>query len=64
MEEEEEASHPCLECEVSWDLLLHSDQLMPPLDIGFKRFEENTWKIQIRREERRVVVEQLNAINP
>ncbi len=41
VEEEEESSRPCVECEVPRDLLLHRDHLMPPLEIGFERFEEN-----------------------
>ena len=41
VEEEEESFHPCVECEVPRELLLHRDQLMPPLEIGFERFEEN-----------------------
>ena len=41
MEEEEESSCPCIECEAPRELLLHTDQLMPPLEIGFERFEEN-----------------------
>ena len=41
VEEKEESFHYCVECEVPRKLLLHSDQLMPPLDIGFERFEEN-----------------------
>ena len=41
VEEEEESSRPCVECEVSKELLLHTDQLMPLLEIGFERFEEN-----------------------
>ena len=45
VEEEEESSRPCVECEVPRELLPHRDQLMPPLVIGFKRFEENIWKI-------------------
>ena len=45
MEEKEESSGPYVESEVSRELLLHTDQLMPPLDIGFERFEENIWKI-------------------
>ena len=39
--EEEKSSYPCVECEVPRELLLHTDQLMPPLEIGFERFEEN-----------------------
>ena len=34
----------CVECKVPQELLLHTDQLMPPLElekIGFERFEEN-----------------------
>ena len=27
------------------ELLLHRDQLIPPLEIGFERLEENIWKI-------------------
>ena len=45
VEEEEESSCPCVEWEVPRELLLHRDQLMPPLVIGFERFEENIWKI-------------------
>ena len=45
MEEEEESSGPYVECEVPRELLLHRDQLMPPLEIGFERFKENVWKI-------------------
>ena len=41
VEEDEESSCPCIECEVPEELLLHTDQLMPPLEIGFERFEEN-----------------------
>ena len=41
MEEEEESSGPYVECEVSRELLLHRDQLIPPLEIGFERFKEN-----------------------
>ena len=40
VEEEEESFCPCVECEVPRDLLLHRDHLMPPLEIGFERFEE------------------------
>ena len=45
MEEEKESSCLCIEWEVLRELLLHRDQLMPPLEIGFKRFEENVSKI-------------------
>ena len=38
VEEEEESSCPCVECEVPRELLLHTDQLMPPLEIRFERF--------------------------
>ena len=40
MGEEDESSGPCVECEVHRELLLHTDQLMPPLEIRFERFEE------------------------
>ena len=30
-----------VECEVPREFLLHTNQLMPPLEIGFERFEEN-----------------------
>ena len=40
-EEEEESSCPYLESEVPRELLLHRDQLMPALEIGFERLEEN-----------------------
>ena len=43
-EEEEESFRPCVEWEVPRDFLLHRDHLMPPLVIGFERFEENIWK--------------------
>ena len=39
--EEEESSLPCVECEVPRELLLYTDKLMPALEIGFERFEEN-----------------------
>ena len=45
VEEEEESSRPCVVWEVPRELPPHMDQLMPPLDIGFERFEENIWKI-------------------
>ena len=35
----------CSTVQVPRELLLHRDQLMPPLVIGFERFEENIWKI-------------------
>ena len=41
VEEEEESSRPCVECEVSRELLLNTYQLIPPLEFGYKRFEEN-----------------------
>ena len=46
MEEEEESSCPCIECEVPRELLLHTDQLMPPLEIGFEKFEDNILMVQ------------------
>ena len=46
VEEKEESSHPCIECEVPRELLLYRDKLMPPLEIRFKRFEENIWMVQ------------------
>ena len=45
MEDEEESSCPCVECEIPRELLLHRDQLIPPLEIGFERFEENVRNI-------------------
>ena len=41
VEEEEESSRPCVEFDVPRKLLLHTDQLTPPLEIGFERFEGN-----------------------
>ncbi len=41
MEEEEEFSCPCKECEVPRELLLHTNQFMPSLGIVLGRFEEN-----------------------
>ena len=46
MEEEEESSRPCVEYEVPSELLLHSDKLMSPLEIGFEKFNENFWIVQ------------------
>ena len=46
VEEEEESSCTSVECEVPRELLLHRDQLFPPLEIGFERFEENIWIVQ------------------
>ena len=48
VEEEEESSCLCVEWEVPRELLLHRDHLMPPLVIGFERFEENIWKYSSR----------------
>ena len=45
VEEEEDSSRLCVECEVPRELLPHTDQLMPPLEIGFEKFEEN-WIMQ------------------
>ena len=39
--EEEESSCPCIECEIPRELLLHTNQFMSPLEIGFERFGEN-----------------------
>ena len=41
MEEEEESSFLCVECEVPRELLLHRSKLIPPPVLGFERFEEN-----------------------
>ena len=41
MEEKEESSGPYVESEVSRELLLYTDQLMPPLEIGFENYKEN-----------------------
>ena len=38
---DEESSWPYVECEVPREFFLHTDQWMPPLEIGFERFEEN-----------------------
>ena len=40
---EEESSRPCVECEVPRDLLLHRSETIPPLLLGFERFEENKY---------------------
>ena len=40
MKEEEESPCVCVEWEVPREFLLHRDQLIPPLEIGFERFEE------------------------
>ena len=39
--EKEKLSHPYIESEGCRELLVHTDQLMPPPEIGFERFEEN-----------------------
>ena len=52
VEEEEESSRPCVECEVPRELLLHRSKLIPPPVLGFERFEEN--KIIIIRVENNV----------
>ena len=44
VKEEEESSCLCVEREVPRELLLHREQLMPPLEIVFERFEENIGK--------------------
>jgi len=36
MEEEEESSRPCVECEVPRELLLHRSELIPPPVLGFE----------------------------
>ena len=41
VEEEEKPSHPCVECEIPRELLLYTDKLISPLEIGFERFEDN-----------------------
>ena len=38
---EEEWTGQYVECKVPRELLLYTDQLMPPLEIRFERFEEN-----------------------
>ena len=40
---EEESSRPFVEYEFPKELLLHTDHLIPPLEIGFKGLEENKW---------------------
>ena len=42
-EEEKESSHPCVECKVPRELLLHRSELIPPPVLGFERFEENKY---------------------
>ena len=54
MEEEEESSRPCVECEVQRKLLLHRSELIPPPVLGFERFEENKYT-SIKR--RRMIVQ-------
>ena len=45
MEEEEESSHPCVECEVPRELRLHRSELIPPPVLGFERCEENEYSL-------------------
>ena len=54
MEEEEELSRPCVECEVPRELLLHRSEVIPPPVLGFERFEENKYT-SIKR--RRMIVQ-------
>ena len=54
MEEEEESSRPCVECEVPRELLLHTSKLIPPPVLRFERFEENKYT-SIKR--RRMIVQ-------
>ena len=54
MEEEEESSRPCIECEVPRELLLHRSEVIPPPVLGFERFEENKYT-SIKR--RRMIVQ-------
>ena len=50
MEEEEESSRPCVECEVPREFLLHRSELVPPPVLVFERFEENKYtSIKTRR---------------
>ena len=51
---EEESSCPCIEYEVPRELLLHRSKLIPPLVLGFERFEENKYT-SIKR--RRMIVQ-------
>ena len=43
MEEEEESSRPCVECEVPRELLLHRSELILPPVLGFERSKENKY---------------------
>ena len=43
---EEAWTGQCVECKVPRELLLHTDQLLPPLEIRFERLEENIWILQ------------------
>ena len=54
MEEEKESCGPCIECEVSRELLLSRSKLIPPPVLGFERFEENKYT-SIKR--RRMIVQ-------
>ena len=47
VEEEEESSRPCEECEVPRELLLYTDQLMPPIEIGFETFRRTFGKYRV-----------------
>ena len=52
---EEGSFGPCIECEVLRELLLHTDQLIPPLENGFERFEENELDVKHVTEEYRTM---------
>ena len=54
VEEEEESSRPCVECEVPRELLLHRSELISPPVLGYERFEENNYT-SIKR--RRMIVQ-------
>ena len=59
---EEKLSRPSVEYEVPRELLLHRDQLMPPLEIGFERFEENELDVKFMMKHRAQGMEELCAL--
>ena len=49
VEEEEESSCPCVECEVPREFLLQRSELIRLAGLGFERFEENKYTSLKRR---------------
>ena len=53
VKEEKESFCSCIKCEIPRELLLHTNQLMSPLEIGFEWFRENGLESAILLEEQK-----------